>query len=195
MLDTSHSLLELLCEPSDPQAWDRLIGVYTPFLRSYLRKQQLLPVADVDDLVQEVLLTMARELPQFQHNGNPGAFRSWLRMIVVNRLRHFWRTRQQQPQAVGGSDFLKRLDELEDQASNISHVWEQEHNLYTMRTLMELVRPRFAEQTWQAFRRQVMDGESVETVMAETGLSANSVYVAKFRVLRALRQAAEGLVD
>ena len=39
--------------------------------------------SDVDDLVQEVLAVVLRELPQFEHNGRTGAFRRWLRTILL----------------------------------------------------------------------------------------------------------------
>ena len=144
--------------------------------------------------MQEVLLTVTRELPQFEHNQRSGAFRNWLRTILVNRLRHFWRSRQNRPNVVGGSDFLGQLNELEDAASGVSHVWNDEHDRQVIRRLLELTEPRFAPNTWLAFRRQVMGGAPAATVAAELDLSLHSVYAAKSRVLNMLRQQADGLV-
>jgi RNA polymerase sigma-70 factor (ECF subfamily) len=194
MLETSLSLLDQLRLEPNPESWQRLVELYTPLIRGWLGRYGLAD-ADVDDLSQEVMAAVVRELPHFRHENRPGAFRGWLRVILVNRLRYFWRARQHRPQAVGGSDFLKRLDELEDANSAASQLWEREHDQEVMRRLLDLVQPRFAPQTWQAFRRQVLDGLAPEAVAQELRLALPSVYAAKSRVLKALRTVAEGLVS
>jgi RNA polymerase sigma-70 factor (ECF subfamily) len=192
--ETSLSLLDRLGSQGDDESWQRLVDVYAPLLRGWLRRYDTLQPADADDLVQEVLLTVTRELPRFEHNRRPGAFRNWLRTILVNRLRHFWRSRQHRPDAVGGSDFLSQLDHLEDGASGISRIWNEQHDRHIIRRLLELTEPKLAPSTWQAFRRQVMDGATAATVAAELKISVHSAYAAKSRVLNMLRQQAEGLV-
>jgi RNA polymerase sigma-70 factor (ECF subfamily) len=64
-----------------------------------------------------------------------------------------------------------------------------------MQQLLEAVRPNFAPQTWQAFRLQVIEGRRADAVARELGLSLSSVYVAKSRILTALRREAEGLIE
>ena len=90
--ETSLSLLDRLRASPDDADWSRLVEVYAPLLRGWLTRADVQP-NDADDLVQEVLLVVHRELPAFQHNQRPGAFRCWLRRIVVHRLRNFWRSR------------------------------------------------------------------------------------------------------
>lgn len=195
MPDTSLSLLEQLRRDNAADQWTRLVDLYTPVLRGWLRRYNDLSPADADDLVQEVLLAVTRDLTKFEHTRQPGAFRGWLRQILVNRLRNFWRARQRQPRAVGGSDFFQHLQELEDDDSGLSHEWDRQHDLHVMKRLLALVQSRVAPQTWQAFHQQVLLDRSPDIVAAALGLSANSVYVAKSRVLQALRTAAAGLVS
>ena len=78
MSDTPVSLLDRLRKQPTPESWQRLVEIYTPLLQGWLRRQGL-QSADTDDLVQEVLGAVVRDLPQCQHAGRPGAFRSWLR--------------------------------------------------------------------------------------------------------------------
>jgi RNA polymerase sigma-70 factor (ECF subfamily) len=178
---------------ADPDAWARLVAIYTPLLRAWLSRHGE-TAADVEDLTQDVLLTVAKELPSFQHNHVPGAFRCWLRTILVHRLHHFWRTRQHRPCVVGGSDFQRHLDELQDDASALSQLWEREHDRQVLQRLLESLEPHFAPQTWQAFRRQMLEGASAESVARDLNMPLHSVYAAKSRVLKALRTAAAGLV-
>jgi RNA polymerase sigma factor (sigma-70 family) len=194
MSNTSLSLLARVREQSDAESWQELVSIYAPLLRRWLRAYDVQD-ADVDDLVQEVLSAAARELPEFQHNERPGAFRSWLRKVLVNRLRHFWRSRQHPTIAAGGSSVWERLQQLEDDASQASSEWEAEHDRAVLARLMEVVRPTFHSKTWEAFRRQMFGQQRADQVAAELEMSLSSVYVARSRVLAALRREAAGLID
>src|SRR5439155_11779360 len=110
MAETSASLLEQLRAAADGPAWRRLVDIYTPLLRGWLGRYGLQPT-DCEDLVQEVLAVVVRELPGFEHNQRPGAFRRWLRTILVHRVQAFWRARQTRPQATGDSDLAKMIAE------------------------------------------------------------------------------------
>lgn len=191
---TSLNLLDRLRETPDDASWKRLVELYTPLIQTWLRRHSV-PQQDADDLVQEALLVVVRELPRFRHQEHRGSFRSWLRAITVNRLRAYWRSRQPPPVATGDSDVAKTLDELEDPRSQLSALWDQEHDRHVARRLMDLIQPEFQSSTWQAFRRLVLDGQRAADVAAELGISSNAVLIAKFRVLRRLRQEAQGLVD
>src|SRR6266853_2020356 len=174
MSETSLSLLNRLRLQPDAESWRRLVDLYTPLIHGWLRRYAVAP-ADADDLTQEVMTVLVRELPRFEHNQQRGAFRNWLRTITVNRLRVLWRSRKARPVATGDSDFLKMLDELEDPHSGMSRLWDQHHDQHVAHRLMELVEPQFEPATWQAFRRVVLDGAKAALVAAELNLSVNAV--------------------
>jgi RNA polymerase sigma-70 factor (ECF subfamily) len=188
---TSASLLERLRDQNDTQAWQKLVLVYTPLMRAWLQPA-CLQTADVDDLTQRVLEVVVRKLPQFQHSGRPGAFRTWLRRITVNLLREFWRGHEPAAQPPA-KDAL--LEQLQDPASDLGRWWDQEHDRQVVSGLLRLVERDFAATTWQAFRLQVLDDQSAEAVAAQLEMSVNAVLIAKSRVLARLRQEARGIVD
>ncbi|MFN0021299.1 MAG: RNA polymerase sigma factor [Pirellulaceae bacterium] len=190
--ETSLSLLDRLCQAPDAQSWDRLVTAYSPLLKSWIGRYEVQP-ADADDLVQDVLLVVMRELPSFRHNQQRGAFRTWLRRIVVNRLRNFWRSRGRAVEH--GGELMGRLDELEDPRSAGSQLWDQEHDRHLALQLLALLEGRFTESTRAAFRRLVLENADADQVAAELGLSLNAVFTAKSRVLRELRQLGQGLID
>lgn len=195
MSETPASLLERLRRCPDPASWQRLVAIYTPLLRHWLRRHALQP-ADADDLVQEVLAAAAAELPRFQYDREKGSFRSWLRVLTVNRLRHFWRAQQSRPTATGDSDFRKRvLDQLADPHSDLSRLWDAEHDRHVAHQLLAQLEPEFEPTTWRAFRRTVLDGLQAAEAAAELGMSVNAVFIAKSRVMRRLRQEMRGLTD
>lgn len=191
---TSVSLLDRVIGQED-RAWQQLVELYTPLIRAWLRRQAV-PVTDGDDLVQEVLTVVFRRVPQFEHNGRAGAFRSWLRSITVNCLRDFWRAKRIRPRdAVGGSDFQQFLDQLDDPGSAMSQLWDREHDLHVMRRLLDRLEPEFTANTWTSFRRVALEGAAPDEVAAELNITVNAVFIAKSRVLARLRQEAKGLVD
>src|SRR5215831_361796 len=147
MPDTPVSLLERLRLQPDAPSWQRLVDLYTPLIRSWLLRHELQP-SDADDLVQEVMSVLVRELPSFQHERRTGAFRRWLRGITVNRLRVFWRGGHGGPRAVGGSDFGQMVAQLEDPDSSLSREWDLEHDRHVARRLLELIEPDFEPVTW-----------------------------------------------
>jgi RNA polymerase sigma-70 factor (ECF subfamily) len=191
-METSVSLLEGLVR-GDGDAWERLVTLYRPLLWAWALRAGA-GEADADDLVQEVLTVVFRELPRFEHRG-PGAFRGWLRGILINRLRDFFRARQRRPIATGDSAFLERLDQLADAESALSRQWDREHDLQIAARLLDLVREHFQQQTWEAFTRHVLDDRHAADVAAELGVSVNVVLLARSRVLKRLRQELVGLVD
>src|SRR5262245_54715613 len=109
MTATSASLLDRLQRDADPADWRRLVDLYSPLVRNWLRRHNV-QGADADDLVQEVLAVVVRRFPDFRHNRRVGAFRAWLRAITVNCVRDFWKANRIRPAAPGGSDFGSYLD-------------------------------------------------------------------------------------
>jgi RNA polymerase sigma-70 factor (ECF subfamily) len=191
--DTPISLLERLRLRPDSASWERLVALYTPLIRGWLGRYGLQP-SDVDDLTQEVMGTLLRELPQFRHDLRRGAFRRWLRTIAVNRLRTFWRGRDRR-HALGQADLDAALERLADPDSDLSRLWDEEHDRHVARRLLELLEPEFEPTTWQAFRRLVLEGQPTRDVADSLGLTPNAVRIAKSRVLARFRREVEGLLD
>ena len=194
MNETSLSLLHRLQCSHETESWERLVHLYAPLIRTWMRKYDVQD-SDANDLVQEVLLAVSKDLCKFEHGGQSGAFRGWLKAILVNRLRKFWRGRDRRPQARGDSDIDARLAQLDDPASEMSLIWNREHDQYVLRQLLALAEPHFARNTWTAFYRVVLDGAKPDVVAEELGISKNAVVIAKCRVLSRLRQESEGLVE
>jgi RNA polymerase sigma-70 factor (ECF subfamily) len=191
---TSISLLDRLQQGPDDTAWLRMVDLYTPLIRGWLRRYSLHD-EDAEDLVQEVLSIVVRKLPDFKKNERIGAFRRWLRTITVNCLRDLWRSQRYRPRATGNGEFGAILDQLEDPESALSKIWDKEHDLHVTRCLLEKIQPRFEDKTWRAFQRVALEGASVDATAKELGLTVNAVFIAKSRVIHALRQESQGLLE
>jgi RNA polymerase sigma-70 factor (ECF subfamily) len=118
-----------------------------------------------------------------------------LRTILANRLRGFYRGRQTRPMAAGGSEFVHMAAQLGDPRSELSQLWNQEHDQHVWRRLLELIKPDFEATTWEAFQRVTIDGVKPAVAAQDLGISVNAVFIAKSRVMRRLRQEMKGLSD
>ena len=193
MEDTRKSLL-LRAQTGEEHAWKDLTDLYRPLIVGWLKRQRV-ATRDIDDLGQEVLLSVVKYLPSFEHSGRPGAFRSWLRTIVCSRTSDYWRAMGAGAQASGASDAAAALQQIEDPHSDLNRRWDEEHDRYVLRCLLDLVAEEFEPTTLEAFRRVTLDGASGAEAAEELGLTVPAVYMAKSRVLKRIRQEAEGLID
>jgi RNA polymerase sigma-70 factor (ECF subfamily) len=192
-METSASLLQRLRERPDERSWQRLDDLYRPLLRRWLQRDPSL-TNDLDDLVQDVMTVLVREVPRFQRQRT-GSFRHWLRTITVNRLKHYYRSRRRLPRLLGSALGTSNLAQLVDPASALSQRWDQEHDQHVLQRLLELLQGEYQPATVTAFRRLLFDQAAPAQVAAELGLSVNAVLIAKSRVLNRLRQEAQDFLE
>jgi RNA polymerase sigma-70 factor (ECF subfamily) len=192
MNETRQSLL-LRAQTGEEGAWKDLTDLYRPLIIGWLDRQGV-PAVDVEDLSQDVLLSMVKHLPAFEHSGNRGAFRSWLRTIVCNRTTDYWRAIGAGAQA-GDGGTVAALEQIADPDSGLNRQWDEEHDCYVLGCLLDAVEEEFEPDTLRAFRRLALDRAGGAEVARELGMSVAAVYKAKSRVLQRIRQDAEGLID
>ncbi|WP_372721323.1 sigma-70 family RNA polymerase sigma factor [Novipirellula sp.] len=191
---TSLSLMDRLAANGHDRDWQRLLLVYRPFIESVVRSYPALQ-SQADDITQEVMMVLMRELPRFQRQ-RAGSFRSWLRGITVNQLRIALRKSEKFKQADEQAQMVEdQVNELNDPASIASQKWDEEHDRAVLERIIQVVRSDFKDITWQAFERYAIHNQPPMLVAEELGLSLNSVLLAKSRVLRRMREEAAGLID
>jgi RNA polymerase sigma-70 factor (ECF subfamily) len=190
---TSHSLLHRAALGVG-DSWARLDRLYRPFLLSWFLAQGVAH-PDAEDLTQEVMTVLFRELKGFANLGRVGGFRTWLRGVCVHRLQGYRRSRQTRGVPVGGSEFHAQLHNLADEGDDLKGDWGREHDAGILRQLLANLTDDFQDRTLRAFHRLVFDEAPAPLVAEELGISVGAVYIAKSRVLRALRAAADGLIE
>jgi RNA polymerase sigma-70 factor, ECF subfamily len=190
---TSASLLDRLkVAPPESPDWSRLRDIYVPLIERWLLRVGV-PRDSIDDLTQEILLVVIRQLPKFDRQ-RCGSFRAWLRQIAVLLAKNFFRKKARHRDATAFKD-RQSLSQLEDPTSELSREWDRDHDRYVWARLQEIVRPDFEVRTWEAFRKTVIEGKPTKEVAGETGLTVNAVLLAKWRVLKRLRSESRGFID
>ncbi|WP_419193285.1 RNA polymerase sigma factor [Kolteria novifilia] len=170
----------------DDDAWRRLVDLYGPLVIYWCRRSRL-DSSDAADVVQEVFASVAGAIDQYQAREG-GRFRGWLWTITRNKIHDHFRRIEKQGQAVGGTAAHQRIAELPDyQPDESSDAEDQQQLSQFLHRALEVVRVEFEENTWKAFWRAAIDGDSTSDIAADMGISANGVRQAKSRVLRRLR--------
>jgi RNA polymerase sigma factor (sigma-70 family) len=187
MTTTSLTLLDRLRRPDQADAWDRFVRLYAPLLLQWAELQGFQD-ADAEDLSQTVLVKLIRLIPGYER-GEGQTFRGWLFTICRNECRDF-RVRRA-TRALPTSDGLSDLPEK----TSTSDMDEAEYRSCMVHRTLELIRSDFAQATWDAFNRFVLEGQSAVNVAAELGITTNAVYLARNRVLTRLRQELAGFLE
>lgn len=182
---TLSSMLLLDVQQMDAAAWSRLVEIFGPIVYRWCRSSGV-PDADAPDVVQEVFASVARGIGTFRREKEEGSFRSWLATITRNRVRDFFRRQAVREAAVGGTDAMKRLEQHAESLD--STICPETAADPILRQTLEGVRGEFEASTWNAFWMAAVEGRPAFDIAEATGLSIASVYQAKSRVLKRLRQ-------
>jgi RNA polymerase sigma-70 factor (ECF subfamily) len=186
MTSTPASLLDRLAQGADRLAWDRFVELYTPLLVAWCRQ---LGMSDLDaaDLTQDVFVVLVEHLPRFRYDPNQ-SFRAWLKTVLLNQ----WRKQQRKLRRVG--PMVADPDLLPGPESD-RLLEKEEHHAYLIRRAVALMQQDFEPATWKACWEFVVNDRPAADVAAQLGMTVNAVYLAKSRVLRALRTELRGFLD
>lgn len=189
--NTQLTLLERLRQRSDDEAWDRFDRTYRESIERFLRGRGL-DSHEAADVCQDVMLVVHKHLPTFEHNGRVGAFRKWLRKVAVTSLAQSRRKTKSRENQIR----LTYIEEqLQDEESELSQAWNQEHRRAVVETLIGLLAKRVNAQWLTIFRRTFLDGVPAGDVAAELGVTKNAVLVAKSKTLKQAKELGHFLLD
>jgi RNA polymerase sigma-70 factor (ECF subfamily) len=181
---TRLTLLLRLRDRADSLSWREFHDRYGQLLYRYARARGA-GHADAEDVVQEVELALFKAMERFEYDAQRGRFRAYLRAAVIHTLSRRADRQNRQPPALDPND----LDYVsaESEASADAR-WEMEWQQNRLRWAMRIVAAEFEGPTIRAFEQHVLAGRGVDEVAAELGMSASSVYQAKSRILKRLRE-------
>src|SRR5206468_8982143 len=125
------------------------LELYQPLVRFWCSHAGV-PGLDCEDVTQEVFAAAATGINVFRRDRLGDTFRGWLRGITRNQVLLHFRRNRDRPQAEGGSDAWRDLQEVPDLLAVPADEEEAEiGKLY--RRVLDQVHCEFEEHTWQAF--------------------------------------------
>jgi RNA polymerase sigma-70 factor (ECF subfamily) len=139
--------------------------------------------------VQDVFTVLVQKLPEFRYDPNK-RFRGWLWTIMLNKWREHRRHLAPAPIEVNATN----LDEAASPDS-VREFWEQEYAQQVMKRALKVMQAEFQPTTWKACWESVVAERPATDIAKELGITVNAVHIAKWRVLRRLREELKDLLD
>jgi RNA polymerase sigma-70 factor (ECF subfamily) len=196
---TSVTLLRRLWDPRhDEQAWGTFLGRYGPLIHRWCRRRGL-QHADADEVSGRVLAKLTTALRTFEYDPAQ-RFRGWLKTVVDNTVRNFWRELAGRAggRGSGDSDVQDLLEQVEvpPDLDGLADELDEglRRDLERADRVTAAVRQRVEPQTWEAFWLTAVEELPAPEAAARLGLSVASVYMAKARVGKLLRARAAELL-
>ena len=187
---TRSSVLKAVADTSNEKAWKRLFDLYAGFVFSIARSKGL-TVTDSDDIVQNVFVDLARNLPQFNYDRTKGRFRSYL-IGLVN-----WRVTDKLRAGKRDVDFKSQYGEdmkgavAEDDGSFLENEWRAAAMEEALRRIKDEVNPdHFA-----AFVASTIEGQDTETVMNLYSITRDNLYQIRKRLTLKLKEATQVVLE
>lgn len=186
---TRPSLLLRIRDAGDAASWEDFAAVYGPIIRGYCRRRGL-QEADAADMGQEVLSQVARSIAGFEYLPARGRFRDWLGRVTRNKITRFFEIRGREGSALETDNPSALLEDSGEDAE-----WSAEYHSRILKVALERIRDDFENKTWEAFERIWCSDCPAPEVARTLGMTIDSVYAAKSRVLRRLRMEVLALAD
>ncbi len=168
-------------------AWEEFHAWYAPLIAGFARRLGVRG-AEVDDVVQDVLLGFFKRVPGFRYDAGRGRFRGYLKVCTVRAVR----LRQKQ----AGGAVATAPDVLDRNAATLETAWHEAWEENLLRRALLQIRARHAGSlVCQAFEAVVLQARSPAEVAEEFGMGIEGIYKAKQRISTELRQAVRRLRD
>ena len=186
---TSLTLMELLRQqPWNVQAWERFVQRYRPKIYGWCRAWGL-QEADAEDVAQEVITKLTQKMASFRYDQSR-CFRAWLKTITQHTLSDLVEKRVR---ALGSQSnpIFGNIAARADLQKQIEEIFDRE----LLDLAISRARCRVAPVTWDAFRLTAFEEYSGAEASRFLGIPVASVFVAKHRVQKILKEEISKLED
>ncbi len=190
LVPTRYSLLSRLQNWGDEDSWRVFFDTYWRLIYSVALKAGLTQV-EAEEVVQETVICVARDIQNFKRDRRLGSFKGWLRNLtrwrIADQLEK--RTRLSQAEAGGTARRFQPLENIPDPADEAARQdWEEEWQSHLLNAAKQRVKSRVKEEQYQLFDFCVVKEWPVRRICQTLGVSAAQVYLAKHRITRLLQK-------
>jgi RNA polymerase sigma factor (sigma-70 family) len=191
-LPTRQSLLSRLKSWDEQDSWREFFETYWRLIFDTATKAGL-DDATAQDVVQETVIAVAKQMPGFRYDRAQGTFKGWLLQITKRRiadaLRKQYRTGTTSCSDPEDPEVAAELAGLPDaQSQALDALWESEWQSHLRDAAVERVKRRVKPEQFQMFDLYVLRGWPVAKVADALGVSRMSVYLARHRIGGLLRR-------
>ena len=200
LIHTRLTLLERLKNLDDTLSWEEFFEIYWRLIYNVARKFGL-PDYEAQEVVQETVISVSRNIQKFECNSKRGSFKAWLlqmtRWRILDQVRkrdkhlHSLSPKQDGAEAERRTDTVDRIADPRQQ--DLDAVWEEEWRSNLTTLAMQRVRQRVDPLHYQIFYLYAVKQRSVAGVCAMFDVPASRVYVIKCRISTMIRKEVRAL--
>ena len=185
---TRTSLLARLKDWRDDLSWQRFFDTYWHPIYGVARARGLTET-EAQDLVQEVMVSVAKHMPRFQYDRSVGSFRSWLLNLVRWRIvdqmrRRVCSTPKSDPEATSATELVPDSEA----EFGLKILWDKEWKKNVVEVALKRVRRQIDPKRYQVFDFYVNKNWPVEKVAKTFGIKTDQVYLAKHRITSLIKK-------
>lgn len=157
-LPTRRTLLSRLKNWDDQRSWREFFNTYWRFIYAVAIRSGLTD-AEAQEVVQETVITVAKQMPGFKYDRAKGSFKNWLqnttRWRIQDQLRK--RRRDQRFQEGGGNRFEDLApgdpgeEVIDPRSCELEARWQEEWEQNLMEVAIERVKRQVEPKEWQVF--------------------------------------------
>jgi RNA polymerase sigma factor (sigma-70 family) len=181
---TRGSLLIRLRDAQNHAAWREFVELYQPVIYRLCRRKGVRH-NDAEDLVQQVLVSVAKAVDRFDAASEKGTFRGWLYRISHNVIVNFLsRDLPKNKTAEGAESTALAQTAAKDNSSLV----RMEVRRQLFREAAGRAREEFEETTFRAFWLTAVEDVPIEDAAKKLNKTTEAIYAARSRVLKRLRE-------
>jgi RNA polymerase sigma factor (sigma-70 family) len=185
LLATRRSLVERLANWRDHRRWQEFFDTYWKVIYSAARKSGLTD-AEAQEVVQETIITVAKNIDKLKYDPAIGSFKGWLLQITRWRIADQFRKREPGNAKLPGSgeDRLTATIERVPDAHivNLDQVWEAEWKDNLLEAAITRVKKKIDPKQFQIFDCYVRKEWSAQKVAERLRVNVGQVYLARHRI-------------
>ncbi|RFC51321.1 MAG: RNA polymerase sigma-70 factor, ECF subfamily [Verrucomicrobia bacterium] len=183
-LRTRQSLLTRLKDWNDHAGWREFFDTYWRLIYNVARKSGL-GDQDAQDLVQDVLLGVAKQMPEGRYDRSKGRFKQWLCGIVRHRIVDHWRKHGREAALTG--PLPERDSQLGAGESDLERVWQSEWAASLLTAALGRVQEKVSARNFLIYDLSVVRETPTARISEMLGVSAAQVFLVRHRVGRLVR--------
>jgi RNA polymerase sigma-70 factor (ECF subfamily) len=190
---TRLSLLERLRDLDDHGSWQEFFDTYWKLIYCAAIKGGLSDT-DAEDVVQETIIGIARNMENFRYQPEVCSFKGWLMHVTRNRIiDHLRRVRSPKHSFVPLPTDTRTAEGgmlMSDCTAEkvFEGLWDEEWRKNLVDAAMERVKRKVAPEHYQIFYLHSVKGMPARDVGQLIGASLPKVYVVRHRVARLIKQ-------
>ncbi len=183
-IPTRYSLLSRMQDREDQDSWKDFFDTYWRLIYSFAIKSGLTD-AEAQDVVQETVISVAKDIEKFKRDPSLGSFKGWLRNLTRWRIADQLRKRTRS--VLAGNNLSTPSTSPDEIAGTVNAeleaIWEKDWQANLLEAAMKRVKPRVKEEHYQMFDLNVVRQWPAGKVAQTLGVNIGRVYLAKHRVM------------